>query len=629
VRAEYASAAENRRRGEVFGSMSTGGSRSVRGSQEYLRKAGAVARELLIAAAARRWQVPGDECIAADSRITHEATGRSVTYGAVAAEAARLDPPELVFLKDPQDWKLLGRRIPRLDVPDKVAGKPVFGTDVDMPGLLHAAVQASPVFGGRLKGYQKEAVRQRPGVVQVVGLEDAVAVVAEGWWQAQQALAALPVEWSDGGTSGLDDAGIRAKLEAGLTGKVAVGAESGEVDSVFRGGHRTVEHTFYAPYLAHATMEPMTCTARVEKDEVEIWVPTQNASAALTAAARTAGVDPARVKVHNTQLGGGFGRRGAVHDFVEQAVTIAKAVGRPVKLIWSREEDMQHDFYRPASMARLSAALDAEGHLAGLKMRVAAPSILASLRPGSVQNGLDPIGLQGLADLPYGIPHLRAEYSLQEFPVPVGFWRSVNHSQNAFFRECFLDRVAREAGVDPYAFRHQLLAEAPKQRRVLEVVAKRAGWGSPLPEGTFRGIALETSYGSHCAQVAELELKGDGRFRLKRVVCAIDPGHVVNPDTVEAQVESGIVYGLSAALYGEISIKGGRAEQSNFHDYPLLGLKHMPVVETHIVPSGDFWGGVGEPPLPPIAPALCNALYAGSGRFIDSLPLRRLGLSPV
>jgi isoquinoline 1-oxidoreductase beta subunit len=627
VQAEYAAASDNLRRDNVYVTMSTGGSRSVRGSQEYLRKAGAAARELLIAAAAQRWGVAAAECLAENSRVMHPASERKLSYGELAAEAARLPAPEIVFLKDPDEWTLIGKPVKRLDVPDKVAGRPVFAADVEVPGMLHAAIRACPVFGGQLKQFDAAAMDKRPGVKHVVALEDAVAVVADSWWHAQQALDALPVEWDAAGNGKLDDEHIRAVLEDGLTSKdTVIGAERGDVAALLRTPGRQIEATYYAPYLAHATMEPMTCTAHVRDDGVEVWAPTQNASATLKAAARAANVDPLKVEVHNTQLGGGFGRRGAFQDSVEQAVRIAKQVGRPVKLFWTREEDMQHDFYRPASMARLTAAIDTDGHLVGLKTRVSAPSILASARPSAMRGTLDPVALQGFADQPYAVPNLLAEYTLRELSVPVGFWRSVNHSQNAFFRECFLDQVARQSGQDPYKFRSGLLADAPRQLAVLKTVADTAGWGRPLPEHSYRGIALETSYGSHCAQVAEVRLNEDGSFKLLRVVCAIDPGHVVNPDTVEAQVESAIVYGLTAALFGEISLKDGRVAQGNFHDYPMLLLKDMPAIETRIVASGGFWGGIGEPPLPPIAPALCNALYAATGQPIHALPLSAQGL---
>jgi isoquinoline 1-oxidoreductase beta subunit len=630
VRAEYASASENRRRDNVFQSMSTGGSRSVRGSQDYLRMAGAVTRELLVSAAAARWNVPVAECQAANSVITHVPSGRTLDFGAVAAAAAQLEPPAAVFLKEPEEWRLLGTPVKRLDLPDKIAGKPVFGTDVELSGLLHAAIRACPVFGGKLQHHDAAAITKRPGVVQVVAIDDAVAVVAESWWQAHQAVQALPVTWDEAGHGAVGDADIRADLEAGLAAdKAVVMAEHGKPDTPLQASGKQIEATFYAPYLAHATMEPMTCTAAVHKDgRVEVWVPTQNATASLDAAARTAGVDPLQVTVHNTQLGGGFGRRGANQDYTEQAVRIAMAVGRPVKLLWSREEDTQHDFYRPASMARLTAAVNSEGRLTGLRARVAAPSIMTSLGMKAA-DGTDPFALQGIADMFYSVPDYRADYVLRTLHVPVGFWRSVNYSQNAYFREHFIDLVARETGQDPYQFRLGMLQDAPKQRAVLQAVAARAGWGEALPADTHRGIAVESSYGSHCAQVVEVKVNADGTFRLLRVVCAIDPGHVVNPDTIDAQVESAVTYGLTAALFGDITIHRGRVQQGNFDEYPMLTLRQMPVVETHIVASGGFWGGMGEPPLPPVAPALCNALYAATGKPFHSLPLSAHGLRPA
>ena len=630
VRAEYASANENRRKDNVFRSMSTGGSRSVRDSQDYLRTAGAAAREMLVSAAAERWQVPVAECRAAKSVITHTPSGRTLTYGAIAGAAAQQQPPELVFLKEPEEWQLLGTPVRRLDAADKIAGRPVFGADVQLPGMLHAAIRACPVFGGALKHHDAASIDKLPGVVQVVALKDAVAVVAESWWQAQQALEALPVTWDEAGNGAVSDVDIRSSLEAGLnTDKAVVMAEHGKPGRARQDSDKHIEATFYAPYLAHATMEPMTCTATVHEDgRVEVWVPTQNASASLDAAARAAGVDPLKVEVHNTQLGGGFGRRGANQEFTEQAVRIARAVGRPVKLLWSREEDMQHDFYRPASMARMSATLNKQGRLTDLQVRVAAPSILTSLGMKRA-DGTDPVALQGLADQFYSVPNYRADYVLRTLHVPVGFWRSVNHSQNAYFREHFIDQLARTTGQDPYRFRLDLLGEAPRQRAVLQAAAEQAGWGKALAKDTYRGIAVETSYGSHCAQVVEVKVNRDGGFRLLRVVCAIDPGHVVNPDTIDAQMESGITYGLTAALFGDITIKQGRVQQGNFDDYPMLTLAQMPVVESHIVASGDFWGGIGEPPLPPVAPALCNALYAATGKPIHSLPLGPHGLRPV
>ncbi len=628
VRAEYASAHEHLARNRVYVSMSTGGSRSVRESHEYLRRAGAVAREMLIAAAAESWGVPPRECRASDGTITHAGSGRSTNFGAVAAKAAQQFPPDFVHLKHPRDWKLIGRPVKRLDTADKVMGKPVFGTDASLPDMLHASIRGCPVFGGKVEHYDEKLIKDQPGVRGVVNLGDAVAVIADTWWQAEQALKVLSIDWSEGNGAHVSSASILAGLRAGLdVPQAPVGAQAGDADGALTSATRTLSAEYYAPYLAHATMEPMTCTARITPGLVEVWAPTQNAEATLLTAARAADADPGRVRVHNTMLGGGFGRRGAFQDFTEQAVRIAKAVGRPVKLLWSREEDTRHDFYRPVSLARFTAGLDAHGMPVAWKVRVAGHSILHSIRPGSVQGGLDPAALQGLDDIPYAIPNRRVEYAMRNFHVPVGFWRSVNHSQNAFFQECFLDELAHAAAQDPVALRRKLLAGRPKELAVLNAAAGKAGWGTPPAKGIHRGIALHSSFGTHVAQVAEISVGSDGTLRVHRVVCAIDSGHVVNPDTVAAQVESGIVYGLTAALYGEITIKDGRVEQGNFGDYPVLRMRDMPRVEVYPVPSGDFWGGIGEPPTPPIAPAVCNAIFAATGRRIRALPLSRQDLS--
>ncbi len=628
VRAEYVPAHEHLLRDRVYVTMATGGSRSVRQSQEFLRQAGASAREMLIRAAARRWGVAASECQADNGRIAHSRSGRTVGFGAVASDAARLAPPDRVTLKPPTAWRLLGTPVKRLDALDKVLGKPIFGTDVQIPGMLHAAVRACPVFGGKLKHYDAGTVGNYPGVQKVTAVEDAVAVVAESYWQAQQALRALPVEWDEGPNAKVSSDTILAGLREGLdTDDAAIVHWSGDVDAALDGAAKRVEAEYYAPYLAHATMEPMNCTAHVSTDGVEVWVPTQNAEASLLAAAEAAGVAPSRVKVHNTFLGGGFGRRGAFQDFVRQAVVIAGQVGRPVKLMWSREEDIRHDFYRPVSMAKFTAGLDGKGMPVAWRVRVAGHSILHGVRPGSVSEGLDPIALQGLDRIPYSIPNQLAEYAMRNSHVPVGFWRSVNHSQNAFFKESFVDELAHAGGHDPYQFRRRLLGDSPKELAVLDAAAEKAGWNQAPLRGVHRGIAVEKSYGSYCAQVAEVSVDERGRLRVHRVVCAIDPGHVVNPDTVGAQVESGIVYGLTAALYGDITIREGRVVQGNFDDYPILLMSEMPRVEVHPVPSGDFWGGMGEPPLPPMAPALCNAIFAATGERIRSLPLRHHGLT--
>ncbi len=624
VRAEYASAHEHITRDRVYVTMSTGGSSSVRGSQAYLREAGASAREMLVAAAAERWGVPVTECRAAASIITHAPTGRNTSFGAVAADAARREPPQDVKLKAPEQWKLIGKSVKRLDIADKIGGKPVFGTDVRIPGMLYAAIQACPVFGGKVKRYDEAAIHGHQGVGQVVSLGDAVAVVAKTRWQAQQALDALPITWDEGPNATISSESILVSLRNGLDADdAAIGRRMGDVDAAMQDASKVVTAEYYTPYLNHATLEPMNCTAHLKGNQLEVWAPTQNAEATLQAAAQAAGVDPMNVEVHNTFLGGGFGRRGAFQDSVRQAVRIASAVGRPVQLLWSREEDMQHGFYRPVSQARLSAGLDASGMPVAWKVRVAGHSILNAVRPDKVQGGMDSIALQGMDQMPYGIPNQLVDYAMRNSHVPVGFWRSVNHSQNAFYQECFLDELAHAGGHDPYTLRRRLLAdERTKELAVLDTAAQKAGWGRSLPEGVHRGIALHASFGSYVAQVAEVSVSDEGSVRVQRIVCAIDPGHVVNPDTIEAQVESGIAFGLTAALYGEITIRDGRVEQGNFDDYPMLLLRDMPKVEVYPVPSGDFWGGIGEPPLPPAAPAVCNAIFAATGKRIRSLPIR-------
>jgi isoquinoline 1-oxidoreductase subunit beta len=623
VKAEYASVAEHLRRNRVYVTFATGGSRSIRSSHEFLRQAGASAREMLMAAAAQRWGVPASECRAANGVITHQPTGRTVTFGAVAEAASHLPAPKSVTLKPPEQWKLIGKPVKRFDTPDKVMGKPVFGADVRLPNMLHAAIRQCPVFGGTLKSHNEAAIQGRKGVRHVVPLKDAVAVVAETWWEAKQALEAMPVTWDEGANAKATSASILALLRTGLTATdAAVARSDGDVRAALARASKVVEAEYFAPFLSHATMEPMNCTAHVTADRVEVWVPTQNAEAALAAAAEAAGLPPSKVEVHVTFLGGGFGRRGAVQDYTRQAVTIAKAVGRPVNLLWSREEDIQHDFYRPVSLAKFTAGLDASGTLIAWQNRVSGPSILATLFPDRAPQGADLHFLEGLHDIPYGIPNVLVDYAMRNTHVPVGFWRAVNNTQNAFFRECFLDEVTFAAGQDPYQFRRRLLAGKPKELHVLDTAAQKAGWGQPLPPGVFRGIANHGSYGSYCAHVAEVSVSGKGEVRVHRVICAIDPGYVVNPDTVRAQTEGSIAYALTAVLYGEITIKDGRVEQSNFGDYEMLHIDQMPKVEVYPVPTGGFWGGVGEPPGPPLAPAVCNAIFAATGKRVRSLPLK-------
>jgi isoquinoline 1-oxidoreductase beta subunit len=628
VRTEFVSTGEQLRRNRAWGSMATGGSRSIRDSQEYLRRAGATAREMLVAAAAQRWKVPGSECDAENGAIIHRPSRRRLRFGQLAQAASKLEPPGEVKLKDPKDWNLIGKPAPRLDVPDKVTGKPLFGIDVQLPGMVYAAIAQCPVFRGRLRSVADERILGLRGLIKVVKLEDAVAVVADNWWRANRMLKALPIEWDVGPNGGASTASIREFVRFGLEDtSVPVARNDGDVEAGFAAAAKVIEAEYYAPFLNHAPLEPMNCTALVEGGRVEVWAPTQNAEATHATAAATAGVPLENVDVHLTHLGGGFGRRG-FQDYTRQAVAIAKAVeGRPVKLLWSREEDMQHDYYRPMTLMRFKAGLDAAGNVVAWRIRDASHSILAGVRPQDIKEGVDRHALGGIVDLPYGVPNLRIEFAMRNSHVPVGFMRTVFHSQNPFMRECFVDEMAHAAGKDPYEFRRALLRAKPKDLGVLEAVAKASGWGSPLPAGVHRGIAVQDSHGSYAAAVFEVSVSDAGELDIRRVVVAVDPGYVVNPDSAEAQVQSCVAYGLTSALWGEITLSQGRVEQSNFHDYRIMRMAEMPKnIEAVLVPSGGFWGGMGETPLAPLAPALCNAIFAATGKRIRSLPLKNQGL---
>jgi len=629
VRTEFVSTAEHIRRNRVWGSMATGGSQSIRASQEYLRKAGATAREMLIAAAAQRWKVDASDCDAENSTIIHRPSGRKVRFGQVAQAAAKLEPPQEVKLKDPKDWNLLGRSAHRLDVRDKVMGKPLFGIDVQLPGMVYAAIAQCPVFRGKLKDVPDERILGLRGLVKVVRLEDAVAVVADSWWRAEKMLKLLPIEWDAGGNGAATTESIREFVRFGLEDSaIPVARNDGDVEGAFASAAKVVEAEYFAPFLNHAPLEPMNCTALVKGDRVEVWAPTQNAEATHAAAAATAGVPLENVDVHLTYLGGGFGRRG-FQDYTRQAVAIAKAVeGRPVKLLWSREEDMQHDYYRPMTLMRFKAALDAQGRPTALRVRDSSHSIMAGVRPQEIKDGIDRHALGGIVDSPYDVPNFRIEFAMRNSHVPVGFMRTVFHSQNPFMRECFIDELARAAGKDPYEFRRPLLQARPKDLAVLDAVARASAWGLPLPAGVHRGIAVQDSHGSYAAAVFEVQVSPAGEIDIRRVVVAVDPGYVVNPDAAEAQVQSCVAYGLTSVLWGEITLKDGRVEQSNFHDYRIMRIAEMPKrIEAVLVPSGGFWGGMGETPLAPLAPALCNAIFAATGKRIRSLPLKNHGLT--
>jgi isoquinoline 1-oxidoreductase beta subunit len=625
VQPEYASTSENLRRNRVFGDMLTGGSRSIRDSNEYLRKAGAAARTMLISAAAQRWNVPASECTAENSVITHGPTKRTVKFGEVAADASKLEIPKDVTLKDPKDWKILGQPMKRFDIPDKVTGKTEFAIDAQPPGLLHASIAHCPVFGGKLKRADADKIAKMPGVVKVVPLETAVAVVAEkSWWLANQALKELPIEWDLGANANVSSASIMDFLREGLTMKNApVSRNEGDVEKAFVSAAKTIEADYYAPYLEHATMEPQNCTVLFKDGRIDIWAPSQNSEATAATAASTAEIPVTNVEVHKVHLGGGFGRRGLFLDFVREGVAIAKAVpGKPVKMIWSREEDIQHGRYRPVALVRMKASLDASGTPTAWYVRQADQSIFNEVAPERVKNGIDSIGVRTFSDAPYAFPNIHMEYAMRNPHVPPGPLRAVAHTHNPFFRESFIDEVAVAAGQDPYQFRRKLLAKATKDLGILDAVAEAADWKRSLPAGVHRGIAVQDSYGSYTAAVAEVSVSDKGELKIHRIVVGIDPGYIANPDSVRSQAEGCIVYALGALLYSEITIKDGRVEQSNFHDYQVPRIHEIPKTEVVLAPSGGFWGGAGEPTFAPVAPAICNAIYSATGKRIRSLPLK-------
>ncbi|MFH1573004.1 MAG: xanthine dehydrogenase family protein molybdopterin-binding subunit, partial [Acidobacteriota bacterium] len=574
-----------------YGEMSTGGSTSIRTLWEPLRKAGAAAREMLISAAAERWSVPRNECAARDGAVAHGPSGRSLAFGELAGAAARLAVPQDAPLKDPKDFRIVGTRRKRLDVPSKIDGSAVFGTDVRVPGMLYAAVARCPVFGGRAGSFDAAKANAVSGVRKVFNTSDGVAVVAETTWGAFQGRDALQIAWDEGPSAGLSSESILKTLEA-LSAKAGAVAET--AGKAVGQAARRLEAVYVAPYLAHATMEPMNCTAAVGEDGCEIWVPSQDPQGAQRAAARILRLPEEKVKVHTTLVGGGFGRRHET-DFVSDAVEISREMGVPVKVCWTREDDMQHDYYRPVSLHRLSGAVDARGNLVAWTHRIVAPSISMQKMPETVKDGLDAGAVEGAVRMPYDIPNLRVEYVLADVPVPLGYWRSVCPSQNVFAVECFIDELAVLAKADPFEFRRRLMHKQPRNRAVLELAAERAGWGTPLPQGRFRGIAFSPPafYVSPVAQVAEVSVKADNRIRVHRVVTAIDCGIAVNPDTIEAQMESCVVYALSAALKNEITIENGRVVQSSFDDHPVLTIDEMPQVEVHIVRSGEPPSGTG------------------------------------
>ena len=625
VTTEYPTPGQNVARNRVWRNFSTGGSQGIRQSQQYVREGGAAARIMLVEAAAREWKVPAGECVAASSTITHKPSGKKTTYGKVAAAAAKLEPPKEVKLKDVKEWKIAGKGLKRLDTMDKLIGKQVYGIDIRLPGMLTATIRDCPVNGGTVRGFDAAKVAKMPGVKQVVQVEKtAVAVIADSYWAARTALAALPIDWDMGPNAKVSSETIAAMLKEGLSAEQAfVGNKAGDAKATLAGA-KTVEAVYSYPYQNHAPMEPMNATALWTADKCEVWAPTQNGEAALAAAAEAAELPVAKCDVYKMHLGGGFGRRGR-SDYVRQAVLIAKQMpGTPVKLIWSREEDMTHCAFHPVTQCKLTGAVDANGTLTALHMRISGQSILASLAPNNMQNGMDPVTFQGLnpggteGEFGYKVPNLLIDHAMRNPHITAGFWRGVNANHNAIYVECFMDELARSAGIDPLEFRRRNLK--PKHLAVLNAAAEKAGYGK-APKGRFHGLAQIMAFGSYVAACAEVSVSDSGSLKIHRIVAATDCGTAVNPAQIERQIAGSFVYGLSAALYGECTVKDGAIEQTNFDSYNVMRIDEMPKVESIIMPSGGFFGGVGEPTIAVAAPAVLNAIFAATGKRVRSLPL--------
>jgi len=631
---EFPTPGQNVARKRAWGDFSTGGSRGIRSSQDYVRKGGATARMMLIQAAADEWKVPVGECVAASSVITHTPSGKSTTYGKVAEAAAKLTPPTDVRLKDPKDWKIIGKGLKRLDTPGKVTGATVYGIDVKLPGMLNAAIRDCPVTGGKVKSFDEARISSMKGVKKVVKVGDsAVAVVADTWWHAKTALDALPIVWDEGENAKVSSASIAKWLAEGLdSGPAYVGNESGDVKAALAGAAKKVEAVYNYPYQNHATMEPMNATALYTADKCEVWCGTQNGEAAFAATLEASGLPADKCDVHKQLLGGGFGRRGQT-DYVRQAVEIARQMpGTPIKLLWSREEDMTHGRYHPVTQCKLTAGFDADNNLTAFHMRLSGQSILFSLRPAALVDGKDPGAFAGLnasgdAAFGYSIPNLLVEHSMRNPHIIPGPWRGVNVNHNALYVECFMDELALAVGQDPLEFRRKLMSKHPKNLAVLNAVAEKIGWGKPPPQGVYRGLAQNMSHGSYVAAAAEISVIEGAKIKVHRIVAATDPGYAVNPAQIERQVAGSFVYGLTGLFYGGCTVKDGRIEQTNFDTYNSMRIAEMPKVESIVMPSGGFWGGVGEPTICVAGPAVLNAYFAATGKRIRSVPLRQQNIT--
>ena len=631
VTTEFPTPGQNVARKRVWGEFSTGGSRGIRESHEYVRKGGAAARMMLIQAAAESWGVPATECSASNSVITHT-SGKTISYGKVAEAAAKLDAPKDVPLKDPKTWTIAGKPLKRLDTAPKVTGQPIFGIDTRRPGMVYAAISACPVFGGKLASCDEAKVSDMPGVKKVVKVGDnAVAVVADSWWRAKKALEAMPITWDPGDNAKVTSASIAQFLKEGLDAEQAfVGNKSGDAKGALAGAAKVVEAVYSYPYQNHAPMEPMNATAIYTSDRCEVWCSTQNGEAALAVTAEASGLPVAQCDVHKTFLGGGFGRRGQ-SDYVRQAVAVAKEMpGVPVKLLWSREEDMTHCYYHPITQCKMTAGFDANNNLIALHMRISGQSILATVLPSRMVNGMDPVTFQGLnpggaeGAFGYDVPNLLIDHAMRNPSVPAGFWRGVNTNHNAIYVETFMDQLAHEVGEDPLAFRLKYLK--PKHAAVLKAVADKAGYDKPAPKGVYRGLAQIMGFGSYVAACAEVSVT-DGHVKVIRIVGGTNSGHAVNPEQMARQIEGSFVYGLSAMMYGECTVRGGAIEQKNFDTYQVMRIDEMPKVEALVMPDGEFWGGVGEPTIAVAAPAVLNAIAAATGKRIRNFPLKDNDLS--
>ena len=626
VKVEYASANRNLADNNVYRSMGTGGSSSVRRSRVFLQQAGASARARLIAAAAAKWGVDPAACVADGGFVRHQVSARSATFGELAADAAKVVLAAEPAIKTPDQFKLIGEGLRRIDTPLKVTGAARFGIDTRLPGIAYAAAANCPVFGGKLKSYDFSAISGRRGIIAAVPVTNGVAVVADNFWRAKEALNAMPIEWDFGPAASTDSAGFAAEYRAALDRPLADGGGHGDIAPAFANPAKVVEAVYEVPYLAHAPMEPLNATAHWRPDRIDVWMGTQAPESALAFAAKAGGVDPSAVYVHNCFLGGGFGRR-AINDELIQAVQVSKALKRPIKVIWTREQDIRSDRYRPQAALKMRAALREDGSPDGFDFRTAVGSITRSLGWGEAENGVEPQAIEGLVNCPYRADALKVGVQLKNTHVPVMFWRSVGSSQNAFAVESFIDECAHAAKRDPLEYRRGLLDGHPDFLAVLDALADKGDWGKPLRKGVGRGVAIHEAFGTIVGEIAEVAVSDRGEVKVERVVACVDCGHLVNPLTAAMQIESAVLYGLTAALFGEITIKEGRVEQGNFDSYPIARMADAPVIETHFVLSGgDKWGGLGEPGTPPIAPAIANAIFAVTGKRIRSLPLKNAAL---